>query len=165
MRPGVFPKRPWRRRSLGHHPFAGGEHSPRPPPGAAWSVACPTMVQILWMPLGGVAGSAFPKVGTAALRSVPPSHCRKCSDCTGDGGNAIPGPTWHRSDSHGLSQVRAGGAPGCRALCIKLFTFQRPVAKPYAKSLPYSIPFIFRPPRGSYYRSERLNNFHKVTQL
>lgn len=74
------------------------------------------------------------------------------------------GPHGTAQPATGLSQVRAGGAPGCRALCIKLFTFQRPVAKPYAKSLPYSIPFTFRHPRGSY-RSERLNNFHKVTQL
>ena len=44
-------------------------HSQRPPPGASLNVACPTTVQILWTPLGGAAGSAFPPAGTCC----PPS--------------------------------------------------------------------------------------------
>lgn len=35
-------------------------HCPRPPPGAARSAACPTLVQILYAPIGGAASSTFP---------------------------------------------------------------------------------------------------------
>lgn len=71
----------------------------------------------------------------------------------------VEGPFKEQTGSEtatGLSQVRAGGAPGCWTVRDFFFNLS-PTGKPYAKTLPHSIPFTFHHPRRSYCRSEKLN--------
>lgn len=58
----------------------------------------------------------------------------------------------------GLSQVRAGGAPGCWTARVHFLKFLNLLPSPMQRTFHTASPFTFHHPR-SHYRSERLNNF------